>query len=100
MLKVCNDNNLYFSSLVFFFLQKLHFSDEAKLRTDYRETFLVLVYFLLSITKRIESKEVLQPTLLSYLDGHPHTRFQQDNARLHYSHQAIHFLQEGGVSVM
>lgn len=42
--------------------------------------------------------DVLQTTLLPYLDGRPHILFQQVNARSHITHRTLDFLQ--GVNVL
>lgn len=45
-------------------------------------------------------EDVLQPTILSYLDGHPHTHLQQDNASPNIARQTINFIREADIYVM
>lgn len=42
-------------------------------------------------------KDILQPTLLIYVDGHPRAYFQQDNARPHFAHRTINFFRKIGI---
>ena len=53
-----------------------------------------------SMTATHYVSDVLQTTLLPYLDGRPHVLFQQDNARPHIARRTRVFLQEAGVNVL
>lgn len=53
-----------------------------------------------SMTAARYVEDVLQTTLLPYLDGRPHVLFQQDNARPHIARRTMDFLQEAGVNVL